>query len=273
MSWIRLIEEMTENKESRQGAANETSSTEALAPKGPKTQSGAGRLMHLLKDMWPAYLIEVIVIILGISITLGLESWRDENKEKGLEKIYLSNLAADLDADQKSLQIAGSRTEDLVKHGEAILQFISNPAANKITPHQLNSDIRSILGRPKFVIHDATFSDLKSSGNLHLISDLDLKNGLFAYYNQAQIIKETQDAEQEATITLSGPYFLKRFVLSENADSSMVLQTNSVENLGREPEFQNNVMLRVSNRKELLELYRMAGAMASELHQKLTVEK
>ena len=236
-------------------------------------KSGAGRLMQLLREMWPAYLIEIIVIILGISITLALEDWRDNSKEKGLEKIYLGNLLADLDADQQSLQVAGTRTEELIKHGESIMQFISNPVANKINPSQLNSDIRSILGRPKFVIHDATFSDLKSSGNLHLISDLELKNLLFAYYNQAQIIKETQDAEQQATINLSGPYFLKRFVLDEKADSTSSMLVNVPNIFAKEPEFQNNVMLRVSNRKELMELYKMAQSMAAELHQKLSLEK
>ena len=46
--------------------------------------------------------------------------------------------------------------------------------------------------RPKFTTRDATFSDLKSSGNLHLLKDIGLKNSLFAYYNVAQNIKDLQ---------------------------------------------------------------------------------
>jgi hypothetical protein len=59
--------------------------------------------MKLIREMWPAYLIEILVIILGISITLGLEAWRDGIKEKRQEKIYLRNLKADLEEDMNSL--------------------------------------------------------------------------------------------------------------------------------------------------------------------------
>jgi hypothetical protein len=133
---------------------------------------------------------------------------------------------------------------------------------------KLNEGIRSLLGRPKFLTHDATFSELKSSGNLHLIEDPELKNLLCAYYSETQIIKEAQDAEQQATITLSGPYFLKTFALDEKAAGSATLSAN-IESIAKDVEFQNNVLLRLSNRKELLDLYHSAEATAKKLLAKL----
>jgi hypothetical protein len=53
---------------------------------------------------------------------------------------------------------------------------------------------------------DATFSDLKSSGNLHLIKDIQLKNLLLPLQSDAGY-QGMQDAEQLATISLSGNYF------------------------------------------------------------------
>ena len=83
-------------------------------PPPPKKHTVKG----LIREMWPAYLIEIIVIILGISITLALEEWRDTVKENKLETIYLKNLLADVDVDLQSLKIASDRTQHTLEPGQ-----------------------------------------------------------------------------------------------------------------------------------------------------------
>jgi hypothetical protein len=56
------------------------------------------RVGRLIKDMWPAYLIEIIVIILGISITLALRNGVI-NQRKSPEQIYRK--FSDVETDQK----------------------------------------------------------------------------------------------------------------------------------------------------------------------------
>ena len=109
MSWLRLIEESMKAKTPSVAAGGDEVPSEATAagnafvsepaPKPEKPAPKArtrDRFRHLLSDMWPAYLIEIVVIMLGISITLALEQWRDGAKEDQLEKIYRGNLAADI---------------------------------------------------------------------------------------------------------------------------------------------------------------------------------
>ncbi|HLZ87323.1 MAG TPA: hypothetical protein VKQ52_08785, partial [Puia sp.] len=223
------------------------------------------RILHLLGEMWPAYLIEVVVIILGISITLVLEEWRDSGKEEKLERVYMQNLLGDVNADLESLKYALTSTEAILGRGDELLRFAKDPVRFPLTSHQVNADVRAILGRPKFIGHDATFSDLKSSGNLHLVNDISLKNLLFGYYSQAQGIKENQDAEQQATITLSGAYFLRYFALDDPGGAPAQTDTIGVRALAKNLEFRNNVLLRVTNRKELQALYQAANALALQL--------
>ncbi len=123
-----------------------------------------------------------------------------------------------------------------------------------------------ILERPKFISADATFTDLRSSGNVHLIRDMQLKNLIFSYYNETEKIRENQRAEEEATITLSGNYFLKRFPLEDSLRFSQNLQVKETIN---PVEFLNNVLLRVSNRKELLLIYKKADSLGNLLQTKL----
>ena len=265
MSWLRLIEESMKVKTPNAAAGGDEVAGEPVRKPG----TGA-RFRHLIGEMWPAYLIEIVVIILGISITLALEQWRDGAKEEKLENLYRRNLLADIDADLGRLQKVTAETTALLAHGQAILQSENGSAPQSHSDTTLTTHLREILGRPKFIPHDATFSELKSSGNLHLLKDVDLKWLLFAFYNQAQVIKEVQDAEQQATITLVGPYFLQRLPM-DDVPGHLPAREKGVEPaaLANDFEFRNLVLLRVANRTELLALYRTADSLATQLKKQL----
>jgi hypothetical protein len=226
---------------------------------------GKHKLVRLIKEMWPAYLIEIVVIILGISITLALEAWRDQAKENELENIYQRNLLADLEADVQSLRSVREYSRNIISHGNELMGFSRYPQDKEITPARVAEDVRAILSRPKFLSSNATFSDLKSSGNLHLLRDIQLKSMLFEYYNQSESIKEQQDAEQQATITLSGNYFLKKFPLADSSSINSLSGPNELSEVLKSIEFENNVLLRILTRKELLESYQIADSIAGRL--------
>jgi len=261
MSWLRLMEESIKENES----AADMESGAIPTPATRKKHSVSG----LIRDMWPAYVIEIFVIILGISVSLALEQWQERNKETRLENIYLNNLLVDVEVDLQSLRDVTLNTQKILDRGNELLGYAGNPAKD-ISSKKLYADVRSILGRPKFLSSDATFSDLKSSGNIQLLKDIQLKNLLFAYYNQTQSIKEVQDAEQLATITLSGSYFLKRFPI-DDSDSLLTksLPDDTMSQI-KNFEFGNNVLLRVLTRKELLQDYQRADSLAIQLKNKLT---
>ena len=256
MSWLRLMEEKIQEDESVDIAGETAATQPPPVPHKKRTVSG------LIKEMWPAYLIEIIVIILGISITLALEEWRDNSKENHLEQIYLKNLQTDIGTDLTSLSLAINGTKSLLQRGNELLGYARSADNKNISPGQVNEDVRAILGRPNFFTSDASFTDLKSSGNLHLIKDIQLKNLLFAYYSETQHIKEVQDAERQTTITLSGAYFLKQFPLDEMRSQVSPMTTKDLNNVFKNIEFENNVLLRVLNRKELLDIYQRTDSLA-----------
>jgi hypothetical protein len=221
----------------------------------------------LIQEMWPAYLIEILVIILGISISLILEEWRDRGKEHQLESIYLKNLLTDIETDSVSLKNAIDGTVTLLISGNQLLGYSRSPDSKNINYGQTKTDVRSILGRPNFISSDATFSDLKSSGNLHLIRDIGLKNSLFAYYGETQRIKEVQNAEQQSTIVLSGSYFMKSFPIdSVERPAQAPVDPHVLDDV----QFRNNVLLRVGNREELLLVYQKTDSIGAALRRALS---
>src|SRR6185503_1386772 len=255
MSWLRLMEESIRKKEQ---------------PSASNARRKENKVLHLIREMWPAYVIEVLVIILGISITVSIEKWRDDRKEQQIEKVYLQNLASNISTDKNLLVSVIRGTEKIIYKGNELMLFLQNPKGSPIAANEISEDVRAILDRPKFQSNDATFSDLKSSGNLHLIQDIKLKNILFSYYTTTAAIKELQDAEQMATINISGPFFLKRFSLAEpeNASQNRVIKNN--QNLLASVEFKNNVSLRIENRRELLSLYKDAINLSKQLSKQIS---
>ena len=254
MSWLRLMEQSVRKKE---------------RPPATNAQRKENKVLNLIREMWPAYLIEVLVIILGISITVAMEKWRDDIKEHELEKIYMQNLASNISADQSLLGSVIQRTDKIIEKGNELMFFLQNPKASSIAADEISENVRAILDRPKFQADDATFSDLKTSGNLHLIKDIELKNILFSYYTTTESIKEVQNAEQMATINISGPFFLKRFSLAEPENATQNRNIKNNAGLLGSVEFKNNVSLRVENRKELLSLYKHALYLSKHLDKQL----
>src|SRR5882672_3749513 len=142
MSWLRLMEETIKENES----APVSESEELPHPPLPARKHSVGRL---IKDTWPAYLIEIIVIILGISITLALEEWRDNSRENHLEQIYLKNLLSDVEVDLDLLKGVSASTQRILEKGNELLGFARNPENKGISDEQVNTDVRALLGRPK----------------------------------------------------------------------------------------------------------------------------
>src|SRR5579864_2945668 len=142
MSWLRLMEEKIQADEPVEIPA------ETAATQPPSVHHKKQTVSGLIKEMWPAYLIEIIVIILGISITLALEEWRDSKKENHLEQVYLKNLQTDVVTDLKSLSLAIDGTKSLLLRGNELLGYARSAENKNISPNQVNEDVRVILGRP-----------------------------------------------------------------------------------------------------------------------------
>ena len=67
--------------------------------------------------------------------------------------------------------------------------------------------------------------------------------------------------EQSATISIAGPFFLKNFQLGDSLQAHGPALPPGIN----PAEFKNNVLLRVSNREELLDMYEKAAVSAQRV--------
>ncbi len=62
------------------------------------------KLLDTLSEKWPEYLLEILVLIIGIFGAFELDSWNEARKERRLETKYLKSINADLQSDLSSFE-------------------------------------------------------------------------------------------------------------------------------------------------------------------------
>ncbi len=261
-------------------AAEAAEATEAQPP-APRRPRG-GPLVATLRHRWPEYLIEIFVIVFSISVSFGLDQWKERRREDEVERLYLKTLADNLGADVEALGEIIAGTRGVILRTQELLA-----ASRSSTPPpaaRFNAAFSEMARRPSFFAHDAAFSDLRSSGNLRVIHDFRLKNALFDYYGEYESIKAKELTERESMITLVAPFVLKHIRLGSGfADAGGTAGAGRsggepaspplpAPTLYNDPEFVNTLWLRMRDRGELLHDYSGELALARRLRQRIARE-
>ena len=214
-------------------------------------------IRDLLREKWPKYLVEILVIFFSITVSFAVDEWKDNAQKRALEQTYLKGLAANLAVDRNQLREVIAETDSIVQKARRLIRVSQQKNAPGTDYVQVVNDVRFMFKRPRFIAEDATFADLRSSGNMHLLGDFELKGALFDYYKDYESTQQVESAERDVTINLTAPYLVRRLPLSNRpvANGKFHHEADLLVLLS-EVEFQNNMYIRQSTREELLGDYK-----------------
>jgi len=134
---------------------------------------------------------EIFLVVLGILIALQINNANEDRKQRRLELDYLQNLKTDLKLNiaelDKYITVRNSRIES----ANYVLEHFEGKPLTNLNDFAFHTT--NIYIWQKFSQHDNTFQELVNSGNLALISNDSIKNGLL---NLQALYKKLKNEEE-----------------------------------------------------------------------------
>lgn len=139
-------------------------------------------MLHIKDQNWFAVGLDVIVVIVGIFLGMQVTEWNEERKDRAIESSYLKRIAADLETDLDEFKRAIDLGMTRQGYGEFLIASIENPNLVIEDPSRFISAISRASWTYAPTISDHTYEEMKSSGELSIIRDVNLRTIITRYY-------------------------------------------------------------------------------------------
>lgn len=135
-------------------------------------------------------LVELVLIVLGISIALWFEGLAEDMQEDEMERQYMTGLRNDLQTDIQSLEFMIRNNQDRVTRIETVLAQLDVLA--NASPEVLADAIFTPSSYHFFQPANFTYLSMQESGHFRLLSDPEIKRDLLILMQSYQFIDELQ---------------------------------------------------------------------------------
>lgn len=213
------------------------------------------RILHILKEKWPEYILEILVITMGILGAFALNNWNENYKNGQEEKILLLDLKADL---EKTLRdFSGDTLANLngIHQMRKIESFIRE---DRPYSTELDTSFGHLSGWRSPYITSSAYQTLKSKG-IEIIHNRALRNDIVNLYD-VLLTRVTDDYDKAEWVIYESvliPFYTKK-IRRLNEDNLSAARPNNFEDLKKNDEFLNILSMCIRMRKAGLGYYREA---------------
>lgn len=158
------------------------------------------------------YLIEFILVIVGISIAFWLSEQAEENKKDQLEIRYLGDIKEDLQADIDLLDYLTMLNQEKTSELEKALNYLSGKPST-ITPDSIPFYSQMIGNLNLFYPNNFTYISLKQGGDFKIIKNHDTRKLLVRLYSSYETLEREQTNLVNALDNHFFPEYFKHYEL------------------------------------------------------------
>jgi len=226
-----------------------------------------------LKRRWPEYLLEIGVIIVGITLSFLLNEWRADRSEAEAEIRALASLRDDLVADTTMIS---NEIQQMDKFDSALNYMIrlyqKDAQANR---DSILAALTAYATYTTFNKNSTGYEQLKETGQLNIISNKALLKSVVELYNdKALVLKEYSYIDRSMVLEQFIPFLMK--------DATMFFVDNPMrktksgkalyEELMEQKYFRNSLLVNRIFKSSIIQYYREYFNDASGLIEQIDIE-
>jgi hypothetical protein len=140
---------------------------------------------HFRKQQWTAIGIDLVITVLGVFIGLQFANWNEERIERQRAHSYLERIHGDLETDLATYRDRLAFWGAVLDYGRAGLSYAERGDAGGRSQWELVLAYFQASQVAEYFTTNPTYEELKSAGELSLISEVPLRNALASYYTYA----------------------------------------------------------------------------------------
>ena len=208
---------------------------------------------------------EIVLVVIGILIALGINNWNDENNLTRKETTLLIEMKSNLESDLEGLKWDINKNEKLLKANQIVLKSLNNGVYHD----SLNLYYTRIKGNTVFVKNTSAFKNLESFG-LDIIKNDSLRikitNLYSTQYEYIRYIEQVRDEKFQYEQII--PQITKHLKLS----SEKLYEPINVAELSQNNEFKSVITLNCGLRYYIITIYKNIENMITELIDEIELE-
>ncbi len=132
---------------------------------------------------------EIVLVVIGILIALGINNWNSNRVNNVKEKYYLLAIKSDLEKQIPIINSLIKRCDSISNVGSNILNDY-NVSQNFSLIDSLNRKLTLFFYAEKFPGVSTTFDELISTGQINLIKNKSVRSRIISYYQNARDSQE-----------------------------------------------------------------------------------
>ena len=144
---------------------------------------------------------EIVLVVIGILIALQVNNWNEDRKLKRKESSYYCKLLEDISQDAQQINQLIDETSQRIYHSNKLIALLQE---NELNPSEIVNEMFQAVSLVTYTFKPSTsaFDDIKSSGNLNVLSDEQIKNALINYYVDVEGIVDVVDINSDQAVRM-----------------------------------------------------------------------
>ncbi len=169
---------------------------------------------------------EILLVVIGILIALQVNTWNENRQKQIEERYYMEKLIENIEADSALVVFLKNAQSRILSNIDSALYMMVDESVFETDKFAIH--LNSMLAIPTFTQNSVTYDNLIASGKISLITDQQLVNALFTYYDPGNEFIRWDDGLRHYTRNIFGPFILNTYYLTEGGlDGGLVNENYS----------------------------------------------